>query len=467
MLETVRQYGLQQLERAGETAALGDRRLSWCVTLVEQAAPALQGPEQSLWLARLDREHDNLRAALQWALGRGLGTLGLRVAAGLWRFWLQRGHQREGRRWLAALLALAAGDDPSSMALRASALEGAAWLAEDQHDFAQAYALFAQSVSLRGALGQDQRTPGLLTNAAMEARAQGDYARAIALLEECLAQYRGSAPNARTTGGVLGLSLAWGFRYTVLALVLRERGEYARATALCEECLARARELGDPEGIGNALLGLADLARDRGDAGRVAEYCEECLVLFRDLDQKWAVGFTLNDLALAAYLDGDLALAASRVEESEAIFRDLQGGLNLAEVLITVGRIRGAQGDVVAAQANLVEALNLAWAKGPRLVLAAALDELGVQAVQQGHPQYGVHLLAAAAVLRQRMGTPARPADRPANEGAVAAARAALGADTFDEVWATGQTLPLEQVVDRALAGPERGAEVTVGASGA
>jgi non-specific serine/threonine protein kinase len=458
LLETVRHYGLLQMERAGETVAVRDRHLAWCATLAEQATFALQGPEQVVWLARLGREHDNLRAALQWALDRGHSTLGLQVAAGIWRFWLQRGHQREGRRWLAALLALAASDDAASMALRASALEGAAQLAEDQHDFAEASALFAQSVSLRHALGQNERTTGILVNTAMEARAQGDYARAIAILEECLAQYRRSAHHARRMDGEQGLSLAWGYRYTVLALVLREQGEYARATALCEECLALAREVGDTEGIANALLGLGDLARDQGDAGRVRTYCEESLVLFRDLDQIWAIGFTLNNLALAAYLEGDLALAASRVEESDSLFRGLRGGSSLAEVLITVGRVRGAQGEAAAARASLTEALGLAWAKGPRLFVAAALEEMGVQRVRYGQARDGVPLLAVAAALRQAMGTPVRPADRPAIDGALAVGRAALGADTFAAVWATGETLPLAQAVARAMAGPDIGA---------
>jgi non-specific serine/threonine protein kinase len=458
MLETVRLYGLQQLEHAGETAVVQDRHLHWCAVLAEQATSALQGPEQAVWLARLGREHDNLRAALQWALDRGHGTLGLQVAAGIWRFWLQRGHQREGRRWLAALLALAAGEDATSMAVRASALEGAARLAEDQHDFAQASALFAQRVSLRHALGQDERTTGVLVNAAMEARAQGDYARAIAILEECLAQYRRSEHRERIMDGEQGLSLAWGYRYTVLALVLREQGEYARATALCEECLTLARELGNTEGIANALLGLGDLARDQGDAGRVRAYCEESLVLFRDLDQKWAIGFTLNNLALAAYLEGDLALAARRVAESDSFFRGLQGGSSLAEVLITLGRVREARGEVAAAWASLAEALRLAWTKGPRLFVVAALEEIGVQAVQHGHMQHGVYLLAAAAALRQAMSTPVRPADRPRIERALATARTTLGDVACTSAWATGQTLPLEEIMASALAGPDGGA---------
>jgi non-specific serine/threonine protein kinase len=456
MLETVRQYGLQQLERMAETEQARDRHLVWCVTLAAQAAPALLGPEQGAWLARLDREHDNVRAALQWALDRGLSARALELAAGLWQFWRShRRHLSEGRCWLASVLSRPADpDDPTAMALRASALEGAAWLAEDEHDFAQASALFAESGALRHALGQDERMTVLLINEALGARARGDYAHATPLLEESLAIHRALNNRESITRGGLGLSLSR------LALVLAEQGEYPRATALYDECVALHRELGDREGMAYALLGLGDIARDQGDRKRLYVYCEESLAIFRELGHT-LVGFALNNLALAAYLDGDLALAAQRAEESEAFFRQLQAEPNLAEVLVTLGRIKGAQGGTVAAQANLTEALRLAWATGPRWVVAAALEGLGVQAVRRGEAQRGVQLLGEAAQLRQAMGAPVRPADLPALDGALAAAHFTLGDVAFTAAWATGQNLPLEQVVSYAQATPDGPIDVT------
>jgi tetratricopeptide (TPR) repeat protein len=335
-------------------------------------------------------------------------------------------------------------DDATSMAVRANALEGAAWLTEDEHAFAQAAALFAESAVLRRALGRDERATGLLTNDAMEARARGDYAQATALLEESLAQQRAWGNRESIKRGGLGLSLAR------LALVLAEQGRHARARALYEECLALHRELGDREGIGNALLGLGDVARDLGDTAGVRAYCEETLALFRELGHTW-VGFSLNNLALAAYLDGDLEQASQRAEESVALFRGLHAEPSLAEVLVTVGRVKGAQGAAATARASLAEALDLAWATGPRLIVAAALEELGVQAVRQGQAQHGVHLLGAAAIIHQAMGAPARLADRPAIEGALAAARTALSNPAFTGAWVAGQTLPVEQIVAHAV----------------
>ena len=345
---------------------------------------------------------------------------------------------------MAALLASTGDeDDATAMALRASALEGAAWLAEDEHDFAQASALFAQSSALRHALGQDERTTSLLINEAMEARAGGDYARATALLEESLARHRALGNRESINRGGLGLSLSR------LALVLAEQGAYARATALYEECAALHRELHDREGEGYALLGLGDIARDQGETERVRVYGEESLAIFRELGHP-LVGFALNNLALAAYLDGDLALAATCGQESEAFFRELQAEPNLAEVLVTVGRVKGAEGQMAAARASLAEALRLAWAKGPRWVVAAALEELGVQAIRQGQARHGVTLLAAAARLRETMGTPVRPADRRAIEVALTMAEVTTAPTAYAEAWAAGRSLPLEQVVAHA-----------------
>jgi len=449
LLETVRQYGVQQLARAEETEALRDRHLRWCVTLAELAAPALLGAEQGVWLARLNREHDNLRAALRWAQDRGLSAPGLRLAGGLLKFWLRGGYQREGRDWLAALLALATDDDDATvLAARVTALEAAAWLAEDQHDFARASALFAQSGALRRALGQEERPDAVLINAAMEARARRDYARATILLKQSLAQQRARGNRESIKRGGLGLALAR------LALVLAEQGQHTRARALYEECLALHRELGDREGVGNALLGLGDIARDLGDTAAVRAYCEETLTLFRELGHTW-VGFSLNNLALAAYLDGDLTLAARRAEESVTLFRGLHAGPSLAEALVTLGRVRGAQGAAADAWAHLSEALTLAGVAGPRFVVAAAVDALGVQAVRQGQARHGVYLLGAVARMRQAMGAPVQPADRPAIEGVLATARASLGDTTFTDAWAAGQALPVEQLVVQAAAVPK------------
>jgi predicted ATPase len=452
ILETVRLYGLQQLEHTGETDVARARHLAWCVALAEQSVLALQGPDQGTWMVRLARDLDNLHAALQWALDRRVTVLGLRLAGALGKFWLRSGHQREGQDWLAAVLRLPEEDDPAALAARTSALDAAAWLANDRHDFAQAAAWFAQSDTLRRAGGQDGDAAASLINAALEARAGGDYPRATALLEAYVAHQRalGSRVTGRQDDPERAVAIA--NRYTsLLALVLREQGLHARATALCEECLARSQELDDAEGVAIALLSRADVARDLGDAGSTHAYGEESLGRFRVLGHQWAIGFSLNNLALAAYLAGDLGQAAHYAEESVALYRDQHAEPSLAEVLVTLGRIRGAQGAATTARRHLTEALTLAWARGPRFMVAVALDALGMQAVGEGQEEHGVRLLAAAAVLRQAMGTPVRPADRPTLDDTLVTTRMALGAAAYTYAWTVGESLPLEEAISLAL----------------
>ena len=121
------------------------RHRDWYLELVDEASPAFfHGPEPVDWLRRLDREHEDIRAALEWCLDQpGEARAGLRIASGLWRYWEIRGHLTEGRGWLERMLA-AIGDDPS--ALRADGLTGAANLAFMQGDFRAASDFHAASL---------------------------------------------------------------------------------------------------------------------------------------------------------------------------------------------------------------------------------------------------------------------------------------------------------------------------------
>jgi len=109
LLETIRAYALRLLAASGEGEALRRRHAAYYVALAEEIEPELMGPRQASSLARLEREHDNLRAALRWARECGDRTIGLRLGAALWRFWWTRGYLAEGRRWLDAFLGLAPG----------------------------------------------------------------------------------------------------------------------------------------------------------------------------------------------------------------------------------------------------------------------------------------------------------------------------------------------------------------------
>jgi len=191
LLEPIREYALEQLVARGEAQALQHAHAVYYQTLAEAVAAQWGTATFDQAIAQLQREYDNLRAALAWAGDSGDSLLGLRLAEALWQFWRSYGYISEGRAWLEQFLALdAMPTDPSARAARQHGLHAAAWLASDQHDYAQAARYFAQSMALRQALGKTGDDTDLLLNAARQARAEGNYQRALGFLEQALAWHR-------------------------------------------------------------------------------------------------------------------------------------------------------------------------------------------------------------------------------------------------------------------------------------
>ena len=440
--EPVREYAREQLAARGEAETLLRVHASYYLALAEAAMEHWDGATAHAAIAQLDREHDNIRAALQWARDGGDRTLGLQLAGALRKYWRRRGAISEGRGWLEALLA--GDDDPpgaTAMAARLRATEGAAWLASDQHDYARATRLFEQSMVLRRALGALEDETPLLLNAAIQARTAGQYGRATALLGDVIAQQRALGNRGSLSSAGLGLSLY------LSGLVRREQGEYDLAGEMFQACMQLHREIGDREGVAIGLLGLSDITRDQGAAVQARTYSEASLAQLRALGVQWAIGFALNNLALTAYLRGDLPRAGTLVSESISLFRAQQADGSLAEVLVTHGQILLAQGDAAAAYTSFTEALRLALAVGPRLLVAAVMESLGGLAIQAGHAVLAVRLLGAASALRVRMGTPVRPVDQSALELTIESAGSILGAPAFTAMWEAAATLPLEQIL--------------------
>ncbi|MCB0209161.1 MAG: tetratricopeptide repeat protein, partial [Anaerolineae bacterium] len=261
LLEPIREYALEQLTTRGEVDRLQHAHANYYLALAEAVETLKDSPTPSATHDQINREYDNLYAALQWAYNSGQYLLGLKLAGALWRFWRRRGYISEGRVWLEKLLSLVdnTSSNPRVIDARLNALNGAAWLASYQHDFAHAAQIFEQSMALRRDLGDVKGETSLLDNTARAWRSAGQYRRAIPLMEEALAQHRAHGNRGSLGAGGLGFSLY------ELGLVLRELGDFARAADLFEECVAFHQALGDREGRAIALLGLSDIARDQGD----------------------------------------------------------------------------------------------------------------------------------------------------------------------------------------------------------
>jgi non-specific serine/threonine protein kinase len=281
-LETVRAFALAELAAAGEAAAFRRRHLAYVLSLAERAEPELHGPRQAAWLDLLEREHDNIRAALAFAATDDPATR-LRLATALRRFWYTRGTLEDGLTRLTGALA-AAPKAPAT--LRARAMAGAGCLAVWCGDYPRATALSAAAVTLARRADADYPAALALTQLAAVARFSGDLPRAEALLAEASLHY------ARC-GSAAGLALTVRNRGSVARL----RGDHAAATTLMTDALARYRAVGHQREIANTLTLLAEVQAERAGLAAAAALLHEALDVCGDLGHAGTIAFTADVVA--------------------------------------------------------------------------------------------------------------------------------------------------------------------------
>jgi predicted ATPase len=352
MLETIREFGQEQLELSGEVGVLRRRHAEYFRVLVEQADPHLRGPGQAEWLDRLDAEHENLRAALTWSLeAGGEATLGLRMVGTLAWFWRLRGYLREGRRWLEAVLAASR---TQRTPLRCRALNGLGLLTFTLGDYATP--VLEESLALARELGDEPEIAWALYAMGRVAHARGDYERAAAVLEDSLTRFR-------ALGDVVGCAYACWY----IGCVAIERGEYAQATAVFEQSLALGRQAGDTWAIASALLNAGELASDLRDFERAVAMLKQSLGHFRELRASWGMSLVLSRLAVTAAGSGQSERAARLFGASQAL---LDG---MGYVMSVSHRAKHDSGLATARNAQGEEAFAAVWAEGQAMTLGQAV----------------------------------------------------------------------------------------------
>jgi predicted ATPase len=259
LLETVRQYGREKLEKSGEADEVRRRHAAWSLALAERAEPHLKGRRQVAWLERLEREHDNLRAAIRWLLEEGQMETVARFSGALWFFWHVRGHQSEGDRY--AREALEKGND-LPVGTRAKAVRARAVMSYGLGSPERTTRLFEESAALFRQAGDKSGLAQALAGVGVGALMQGELERPRALLEESLKLYR-ELEDKIGIGSVLAH----------LAMVFLHRGDYAQAARYFEEALSLSRETGHRHSGYLSLRNLALMAR--GDHQRAAELYAE------------------------------------------------------------------------------------------------------------------------------------------------------------------------------------------------
>ncbi|HMA32865.1 MAG TPA: tetratricopeptide repeat protein, partial [Chloroflexia bacterium] len=355
MLETIREYALEQLGASGEVGGLQQAHAGYYLTLAEIAEPALEGAEQGVWLDRLEQEHDNLRAALHWALGQADPAPALRLSGALWHFWYVHGYWSEGLHWLEETLA---GRFGLPLAVQAKALKGAGVLATELGDYDRARAYFEENLAQRRALADRPGIADALNNLGLLAHNQGDYAPAQQFFAESLALRRD-----------LGDPYPIAVTLNNLGLVAADQGDYGQAVGFYEESLALARQLDDAQGIAIALSNLGEVALAQGHYDQARQLHTESLSLCWDLGDKQGIALCLEGLAGVAGAQGAAERAAQLLGASEALRTTIGAQLQQSN--------RSAYDQLVAAAQAQLDATTwaAAWAAGASRPLAQVVAE--------------------------------------------------------------------------------------------
>jgi predicted ATPase/DNA-binding SARP family transcriptional activator len=521
--ELVRQYSATRLAADPQRhAAVQKRHYDYFLKMAEAAEQALKGPDQLEWLGRLEQEHDNLRAALEWAIESDRAApdgdeLALRLSVALRWFWRMRGHFHEGRRWLAKSLQQ---HPERRTAARAAGLLGQSALTYALGDLRAACLPAEESAAIYRELGDGSGLAEVISFIGLTLRWLGEAGLSQARLEEALAICRqaGDRWGEAQTLSRLGNSLATyagdprgramlaesaailedfgdksvlGNVWVSLGVVDVGFGEYATARAYLEHGLAIAREIEHALIMADALTNLGCVYRILGEYSTAQSHFEQALQVYQargrsiwetdvlcalaenaisqgDLDtarfrlqaassllgmseNKWLQALVCYFRGVLAHHEGDAVAAMRWLEETAALAREGQYKPDLARSLVALGRVKRTLGQVLPASELLLEALDLFRTLGHKLGIATAAEELAAVSAVHGECLQATRLLSAAQALREGLGAPLPPVDRPAHDSLLAACRAQLGETAFADAWARAAAGPFQEVVEEAL----------------
>jgi predicted ATPase len=490
MLETIREYGLERLRACGEEAETRGSHLRYFLTLALEAEPHLGSGQQVTWLNTLQREHDNLRTALDHALTSGEVGSAARMAVALCRFWLMRSYLAEGEERLRRILAAGGEDLPAG--LRISLLAGIGTLATMQPDPAAARPALEESVrlcrevddprlgemlnhlswlryltgdtdggermateslALHRRSGDRQGVAAALNNLGWVAWARGELARARSCFEQMLALHRegGDTRKVAYAMGNLGVTLA-------------RQGDFDHALELLDQAFSMARHVGDRifAAIGRIRLILAlqdqEPGRDASDAVRVLE--DECLPLFRGLHSSRGLSRALFALAVLEHDRGDHPRAERLLGDALASMRQVGEAMYLGEQYAWLGRVRQLRGNVAGALQAYEESLRVRGQLRDAGGVAECLEAIAAVAHGSGDARRAACLLTAAAALRETGGVLLLPRYRAAHAELSAAVTAGLTPDAFAAAHEEGRIMTLSQAVACGVETTTRHAQV-------
>jgi len=369
LLEPVRQYAARVLEQSGDLVAPRRRHRDWFLHLAERAETQLWTAEQREWLTRLETEHDNLRAALDFCVTTpGESETGLLLTRALWQFWLLRGHFADGRHWLESLLRVTRPDAPrrAEVFLHACALAA-------RRDAAAAAALAEQGIAVYIARDDQRGRVRAMHLRGMIAWLQFDYPLARALFEDALAL--AEAKDLPEESALLTHSVGY---------ICWWQGDTERARALMEASLRRMDTFRDGIRIASSFLHLGWMPIDDQSSGPTEMTTENSLLLLREVGAPAVTGHILANLSNLARCEHDHERAGKLLGESLATFQRIGDRMGIAQVLGQLGNLARVRGDHAQARSHLEAGLALRQEIGESRGITTALISLGTLALAEG-----------------------------------------------------------------------------------
>jgi predicted ATPase/class 3 adenylate cyclase len=433
LLETIRQYSREKLAEDDAGEQIRVRHLDYFLKLAQKAELKLYGREQIEWMQKLEDEHENMRAALEWSLQTDI-TKGQQLAAALWWSWDLNGHLSEAYEWLQNLLAL---NPNEKTLLRAKLLSGAGWFAQLLGFGEQIITQYCEaSIVLFRQLGDEQSAALPLVTLANVAVSHSDYDQASALIEESLKLFR-KAGNK------------WGVRHGLLTLGnnARAQANFEQAQKFYEESLMLAKEIGDQEGVGVALLCIGLVAENQGEYERAKELYEEALRIEKMVRSNIALSWVLTFLAMIYIHLGEYKKAETLLEEDIELCRKMGKQADIAYALQGLGLIACYQEDFPNARPLFAEGLQLLLPLGDKVDTAECIISIGRFLATQGSFEKFARLLGAAEGAAPEIKKKTFLLFNRETEKYVKSARAALGEETYTAAYEAGKQMSLDEGV--------------------
>jgi tetratricopeptide (TPR) repeat protein len=469
-LETIRQYAREKLFETEEAAHIRDRHLDYFIQLAEQGFEELHGPDDLIWIEKLETENDNLRTALSWSLESPDidPQKALQLSGALQDFWDTRGYTTEGYQWLSDALKRAPAA-PTSQQCRA--LSGAGLLCIRLSQDKDAAIYLEDALNLARQLNITHLIIRALLDSSysmedrVESRKRFKEGMALARVtrnQVCLVEslgmwallYSDNAPEttryieeAYELAEKLGNAHMRAFVLWAYGGIETQRANYDSATRMIQEALRSAQLMKNKHRTAHCLLLLGRLATQQATYEAAIPYEEESLQILRDLSDRTCSAQALLWLGWNAYLGGNAGRAIEYIEECLSIFREVESPYVYVP-LVFLGRVATSQGNIQKAKIFLLEALETLKKSDWNYLLAYCLE--AVCAIPGLSPDPAAILFGKAQAIREKEAFVIPISERHLVESTVEKLQSALGKDAFDSARAAGAILTFEQAVDAA-----------------